>query len=88
MVRLASVRDKKHIRGGAHETVRQPIDVRTPSEFLADLRKAGVDAIPIVTATNHLLIRRSDGSVNFDHQIRWTGSCPPGHRVRQSHVAL
>jgi PAS domain S-box-containing protein len=39
------------------------IDPRTGGEVIADLRKEGVDAVPIVTVSNNLFIKQPDGSI-------------------------
>ena len=39
------------------------IDTRTADEVLAELRRTDVEAVPIMTPTNHLFIQQADGSI-------------------------
>ena len=40
-----------------------------PQEVIADLRKDGVNAVPIITPSNHLFVAQSDGSIKSAIQI-------------------
>ncbi len=54
------------------------VDVRTPVEFIADLRKDGVDAVPIISPSNSLFIEQPDGSVKSAVAIHGTEVIPFG----------
>ena len=63
MARLATSRNKSKYAAELARQFGSPVDIRTPQQVIADFRNNGVDAVPIVTASNHLLASRSDGSV-------------------------
>ena len=48
------------------------IDTRGGFEVIADLRKRGVDAVPIITPTNHLFVEQPDGSIKSAINISGT----------------
>ncbi len=69
MTRVASSHNKQR---DATELTRRfggSIDTRTPKEALADLRSQGTDAVPIVTASNHLFLTLPDGSIKSAIEI-------------------
>src|SRR5262249_49880630 len=39
------------------------IDTRGGFEVIADMRKRGIDAVPIITPSNHLFVEQPDGSI-------------------------
>ncbi len=45
------------------------VDARTPTEVIADLRRAGTDAIPIITPSNDLFIPQSDDTIRSSISI-------------------
>jgi hypothetical protein len=55
--------DKKKFASKLTKKFGNQIDIRSSREVLDDLRKSGVDAIPIVTPSNHLFMNQADGSV-------------------------
>ena len=59
----AAVTQQAATRRGAGEGSGHPIDSRSPAEVLDEFRRNGIDAIPIMTATNDLLITHPDGTV-------------------------
>jgi hypothetical protein len=63
MARLASSRNKSKYAAELARQFGSRVDIRTPQQVIADFRNDGVDAVPIVTATNHLLASQPDGSV-------------------------
>jgi len=63
MVNLASARNKQRYAADLTKRFGVPIDIRSSGEVIDDQRRAGVEAIPIVTATNHLLVHQPDGSI-------------------------
>ena len=69
MARLANARNKEKYAAALTKQFGNPIDVRTAREVIADLRKNGVEAIPIMTATNHFFVRQPDGSIHSAIQI-------------------
>jgi len=54
------------------------IDTRGGFEVLADLRKQGVDAVPIITPSNHLFVEQPDGSIKSVINIRGSEVVPFG----------
>lgn len=54
------------------------VDIRTPVEFLADLHKDGVDAVPIIGPSNNLFIEQPDGSIKSAVAIHGTEVIPFG----------
>src|SRR5262249_40978694 len=54
------------------------IDVREGLEVVDDLRKRGVDAVPIVTASNDLFVTQPDGSIMSAINIHGTEVIPFG----------
>jgi hypothetical protein len=63
MVRLSGARNKQQYAADLAKRFGAPIDIRTAGEVIGDRQKAGVETIPIVTATNHLLVYHPDGSI-------------------------
>jgi hypothetical protein len=63
MVRLAKARNKEKYAEQIEKQFGVRVDVRSAGEVLADWRAHGMDAVPIVTATNHLLVAQPDGSL-------------------------
>jgi hypothetical protein len=63
MTLAANSSDKRKDAAALSKKFGVDVDIRTPEEVVADLRKAGVDAIPIVTPANHLLINQPNGSM-------------------------
>jgi lysophospholipase L1-like esterase len=63
MAALADARDKDRYAADLTARSGSPVDVRTAAEVIADLHAAGIDALPIVTPSNHLFLTQSDGSV-------------------------
>jgi hypothetical protein len=55
--------DKKEFASKLTKKFGTQIDIRSSSEVLGDLRKSGVNAIPIVTPSNHLFMNQPDGSI-------------------------
>jgi hypothetical protein len=64
MLALSNSRDKEGAAADLTRRFGNPIDIRRAAEVLVDLQKKGVDAVPIVTASNHLFVRQADGSIN------------------------
>src|SRR4029453_18976401 len=62
MTRLLRSPKKQQLAAELARDSGHPIDSRSPSQVLDDLRKNGTDAIPIMTATNDLLITHPDGT--------------------------
>ena len=63
MIVLADSRDKKKDAARLTKKFGIEIDTRTSGEVLDDLRKKGVDAVPIVTPSNHLFVKQPDNSI-------------------------
>ena len=64
MLSLTDSRDREGYAADLNRRFGSPIDIRRGTEVIADLQKKGVDAIPIVTASNHLFVTQPDGSIN------------------------
>ena len=62
MSRLADSNDKKKAAAELTAKWGNTIDTRTADEVIADLRTRNVEALPIITPANHLLIAQPDGS--------------------------
>ena len=62
MTRLLRSSNKPQLAAKLARDSGHPIDSRGPAEVLDDLRRNGTDAIPIMTATNDLLITHPDGT--------------------------
>ncbi|MGE5219473.1 MAG: hypothetical protein ACM3SP_20940 [Chloroflexota bacterium] len=62
MATLADSRDKLKVAADLAKKFGVTIDPRSAGEVLADLRKRGIDAVPIITANNNLFIEQPDGS--------------------------
>ena len=60
---LQNAADKKAFASKLTKKFGNQIDIRSSGEVLDALRKSGVDAIPIMTPSNHLLMDLPDGSV-------------------------
>jgi hypothetical protein len=69
MAALADSRDKEKYATALTGRFGSPIDIRSAAEVIADLRKDGVDAVPIITPSNHLFVAQSDGSIKSAVQI-------------------
>ena len=54
------------------------IDTRGGFEVIADLRKRGIDAVPIITPANHLFVEQPDGSIKSAINIGGTEVIPFG----------
>ena len=54
------------------------IDTRGGFEVIADLRKRGIDAVPIITPSNHLFVKQPDGSIKSAINIHGTEVIPFG----------
>jgi hypothetical protein len=54
------------------------IDTRGGFEVIDDLRKRGIDAVPIITPSNHLFVEQPDGSIKSAIAIRGTEVMPLG----------
>jgi hypothetical protein len=63
MVRLGSARNKEKFAAQLEKEFGVHVDVRQAADVLADWKTRGIDAVPIITATNHLLVRQPDGSL-------------------------
>ena len=57
---------------------RVEIDTRGGFEVITDLRKRGLDAVPIITPANHLFVTHPDGSVKSAVNINGTEVIPFG----------
>jgi hypothetical protein len=66
---LAASSDKRRYAADLTARFGHDIDIRTADEVVTDLHDRGLDAIPIVTASNHLFVTQSDGSVKSAIQI-------------------
>ena len=62
MTRLLRSPNKQQLAAELARDSGRPIDSRSPAEVLDDFRRNGTDAIPIMTATNDLLITHPDGT--------------------------
>jgi hypothetical protein len=63
---MTVLRDSTHKKEDAAELTRkfgQAIDIRSPSEVLADLKAAGADVVPIVTPANDLFVTQQNGAI-------------------------
>jgi len=69
MAVLAQSRDKPRYGLSLQKRYGRPIDIRNPREVIQDLRRRGVDAVPIVTASNQLLGAQADGSLKSSISI-------------------
>jgi hypothetical protein len=69
MAALAGSRRKARDAADLEARFGTTIDSRTAGEVIADLRKDGLDAIPIVTPSNHLFVTQPDGRVTSALQI-------------------
>jgi hypothetical protein len=63
MLLVAKARNKEAYAAELTKTFGNTIDIRGPSEVIADLKRDGTDVIPIVTTSNHLFIRQPDGTI-------------------------
>jgi hypothetical protein len=63
MLSVAKARNKAAYAEQLSKQFGNAIDIRGPSEVIDDLKRDGTDVIPIVTPSNHLFIRQSDGSI-------------------------
>jgi lysophospholipase L1-like esterase len=54
------------------------IDARGGFEVIDDLRKRGIDAVPIITPSNHLFVEQPDGSIKSAIDIHGTEVMPFG----------
>jgi hypothetical protein len=63
MLSVAKARNKEAYAAELTRKFGNAIDIRGPSEVIDDLKRDGTDVIPIVTPSNHLFIRQSDGTV-------------------------
>jgi hypothetical protein len=54
------------------------IDTRGGFEVIADLRKRGIDAVPIITPGNHLFVEQPDGSIKSAINIHGSEVIPLG----------
>jgi hypothetical protein len=70
MTRLSASDDKKRDAAELTKKFGAVIDTRTPGEVIADLRKKGVDAVPIVTPSNNLFVKQPDGSIESALKIK------------------
>jgi hypothetical protein len=84
MVRLANARNKEKYAAALTKQFGNPIDLRTAREVIADLRKNGVDAIPIMTASNHFFVRQPDGSIHSAIKIDGREVIPLGTVSRRT----
>lgn len=60
------LRDSRHKKEDAAELTRkfgQAIDIRSPSEVLADLKAAGEEVVPFVSAMNDLFVTQQSGTI-------------------------
>jgi hypothetical protein len=69
MTRVASSRHKARDAAELTRRFGGSIDTRTPREVLAALQSEGSDAVPIVTASNHLFVAQADGSIKSAIEI-------------------
>src|SRR5215813_2996147 len=67
---LRDANDKKKEAAELSKEFGGEIDTRSAGEFIADLRKKGVEAVPIATPSNHLFITQPDGSIKSAVKIR------------------
>ena len=88
MARLATSRNKRKYAAELARQFGSPVDIRTPQQVIADFRNNGVDAVPIVTASNHLLASQSDGSVRSIINVDSREVIPSRECGRPSHTAL
>jgi hypothetical protein len=78
MMRLADSPEKRVFAARLTKQFGDEIDVRTAYEAIDDIRKDGIDAVPIVTASNQLMIRQPDGSRTSAVKIRGHETIPLG----------
>jgi hypothetical protein len=69
MAALAGSRRKARDAADLEARFGTAIDSRTAGEVIADLRKDGLDAIPIVTPSNHLFVSQPDGRITSAVEI-------------------
>jgi hypothetical protein len=63
MLLLQDSRDKRKDAQALARRFGLEIDSRNATEVIADLQRQGIDAVPIVTSTNHLFVDRPDGGI-------------------------
>src|SRR5262249_24835898 len=63
MSRLQDASDKKKYAADLKRKFGIDVDTRTGIEVFEDLKESGIDAVPIVTPSNHLFLEQADGSI-------------------------
>ena len=69
MNRLWGTRNKLAYAQNLTRTFGNHIDVRGAEEVMASLLKTDVDAVPVITPSNHLFLERPDGTINSKANI-------------------
>ncbi|HEX5109948.1 MAG TPA: hypothetical protein VFV95_15960 [Vicinamibacterales bacterium] len=76
MTTLNRASDRRAYAEALSKRVNRPIDARSAREVLADFSAAGVEAVPIVTPSNHLFIRHQGGAITSAVSIDGTEVVP------------
>jgi lysophospholipase L1-like esterase len=76
MSTLNRARDKQAYAEALSKRVNRAIDPRSAREVLADFAAAGVDAVPIVTPSNHLFTKHPGGAITSAVSIDGTEVVP------------
>src|SRR5262245_41756290 len=78
MTRLMMSKEKEKEAAKMRKKFGIEIDTRRAFEVVADLRKRGIDAVPIITPSNHLFVQQPDGSIKSAINIHGTEVMPFG----------
>jgi PAS domain S-box-containing protein len=78
MADVLTSKEKKKEAAKLTEKFGVEIDTRGGFEVIADLRKGGIDAVPIITPSNHLFVDQPDGSIKSAINIHGNEVLPFG----------
>jgi len=78
MTRIMTSKEKEKEAARLAKEFGVEIDTRGGFEVIDDLRKRGIDAVPIITPSNHLFVKQPDGSIKSAIAIRGIEAMPFG----------